>query len=56
MKNSTYHHINLKNELIEKGIDLVNKYGVEQLSLRKVAQVCNVSHFCRTAILKIKMS
>lgn len=44
MKNSTYHHINLKNELIEKGIDLVNKYGVEQLSLRKVAQVCNVSH------------
>lgn len=44
MKNSTYHHINLKNELIEKGIDLVNKYGVDQLSLRKLAQVCNVSH------------
>lgn len=44
MKESTYHHKNLKNELIEKGIEIVNEYGLEQLSLRKVAMACNVSH------------
>ena len=35
---------NLKNDLIEKGIELVNKNGINQLSLRKVAQACGVSH------------
>ncbi len=44
MEKKPYHHKNLKNELIEKGIELVNKFGLEQLSLRKVAQACNVSH------------
>lgn len=44
MGSKTYHHKNLKNELIEKGIELVNEYGLSQLSLRKVAQACNVSH------------
>lgn len=44
MEKKTYHHKNLKNDLIEKGIELVNEYGVNQLSLRKVAQACNVSH------------
>ena len=34
----------LKNDLIEKGIELVNKNGINQLSLRKVAQACGVSH------------
>ena len=44
MKHTTYHHKNLRNELIEKGIELVEEYGMQQLSLRKVAQACNVSH------------
>lgn len=44
MKQNTYHHKNLKHELIEKGIEIVNEYGLEQLSLRKVAIACNVSH------------
>lgn len=44
MKQNTYHHKNLKNELIEKGIEIVNECGLEQLSLRKVAMACNVSH------------
>lgn len=44
MKENTYHHKNLKNELIEKGIEIVNEYGLEHLSLRKVAMACNVSH------------
>ena len=44
MDKKSYHHNNLKNELIEKGIELVSNYGLSQLSLRKVAQSCNVSH------------
>ena len=44
MEKKTYHHKDLKNELIEKGIELVNESGLNQLSLRKVAKACNVSH------------
>lgn len=44
MDKKSYHHNNLKNELIEKGIELLSNYGLSQLSLRKVAQSCNVSH------------
>ncbi len=44
MKQNTYHHNNLKCELIEKGIELVNTNGLDKLSLRKVAAACNVSH------------
>lgn len=44
MEKRPYHHKNLKNDLIEKGIELVNENGINQLSLRKVAQACNVSH------------
>jgi len=43
MEKKPYHHKNLKNDLIEKGIELVNKNGINQLSLRKVAQACGVS-------------
>ena len=43
-KENTYHHKNLKNELIETGIDFVAREGVEGLSLRKLAGVCGVSH------------
>ncbi len=44
MERNTYHHKDLRNELIEKGIEIVSESGLEQLSLRKVAMACNVSH------------
>jgi AcrR family transcriptional regulator len=39
-----YHHGGLKNELIQKGIQLLNKEGYDGFSLRKLAAMCNVSH------------
>ena len=39
-----YHHGNLREELIEKGIELINEVGEEKLSLRKVAKMCGVSN------------
>lgn len=39
-----YHHKDLKNELIKKGIEIVNKEGISSFSLRKVATACKVSH------------
>jgi Transcriptional regulator len=39
-----YHHDNLKSELIEKGLKLLDKEGYEAFSLRKVAKACNASH------------
>lgn len=39
-----YHHKDLKNELIKKGIEIVNKEGISSFSLRKVAKACKVSH------------
>lgn len=44
MKTKTYHHGNLKNMLIESGIELINQDGINQFSLRKVAVKCKVSH------------
>lgn len=44
MEKKSYHHKNLRNDLIEKGIELVNENGIENLSLRKVAQACGVTH------------
>ena len=43
MTNKPYHHGNLRESLIEAGIDLINTVGEEQLSLRKVASICGVS-------------
>lgn len=43
MKDKPYHHGNLRNSLIEAGIELINKKGPEQLSLRKVCALCGVS-------------
>ena len=43
-KQQPYHHKNLKNALIEKGIELVNEEGLPTFSLRKVAAACGVSH------------
>lgn len=39
-----YHHGNLRNQLIEAGIELINEDGLKGFSLRKVAAKCNVSH------------
>ena len=43
MSEKTYHHGNLKRELIEKGLAYVCEYGAENLSMRKLAEVCGVS-------------
>ena len=40
----SYHHENLREELIEKGIEVINEEGEEKLSLRKVAKMCGVSN------------
>ena len=39
-----YHHGNLRKELIEKGIKMINDTGEEKLSLRKLAVECGVSN------------
>lgn len=44
MTDNKYHHGDLKNELINKGLELFNKVGYEDFSLRKLARMCDVSH------------
>lgn len=44
MKKEKYHHGFLEKELIEKGLQLLNSVGLEAFSLRKVAEMCGVSH------------
>ena len=44
MKKKEYHHGDLRKELIEKGIELINDKGKEAISLRKVAEKCGVSN------------
>lgn len=44
MDKKQYHHGNLRKDLIDKGLQLINKEGYEGLSLRKVAVMCGVSH------------
>jgi AcrR family transcriptional regulator len=44
MPKKTYHHGDLKNALIEAGIDILAQEGVSGLSLRKVARKAGVSH------------
>jgi len=39
-----YHHGNLKEALIKAGVKIINKDGVENLSLRQAASMCEVSH------------
>jgi len=39
-----YHHGTLKEDMIDKGLLLLNKEGFEGFSLRKVAIMCGVSH------------
>lgn len=40
----SYHHGNLREALIEAGIKIINESGEDNLSLRKVAAACDVSH------------
>lgn len=49
MSEHSYHHKNLKNTLIQEGIHYINEYGEKNLSMRKLASLCNVSH---TALYK----
>ncbi|MCL1853661.1 MAG: TetR/AcrR family transcriptional regulator [Peptococcaceae bacterium] len=44
IERESYHHKNLKNQLIDKGIELVSTEGLKSFSLRKVAAACGVSH------------
>ncbi|MCM3170903.1 TetR/AcrR family transcriptional regulator [Paenibacillus sp. MER 99-2] len=44
MKEKPYHHGNLRSQLIEAGIRLINEDGLKSFSLRRVAAKCNVSH------------
>ena len=38
-----YHHGDLKTQLIKAGLRMIQEEGIKKLSLRKLAQVCNVS-------------
>ena len=53
MKDS-YHHGNLRSALINAGIKLINEEGESNLSLRKVASLCDVSHSAPYAHFKDK--
>jgi len=44
MVEKTYHHGNLRNSLIEAGIELLNSEGEKNFSIRKVAVMCGVSN------------
>lgn len=44
LKSKSYHHGDLRNTLIESGIELIGKEGIGGFSLRKVAASCGVSH------------
>lgn len=44
MKDKRYHHENLREHLIETGIRILGEQGHEQLSIRKLAEACGVSH------------
>ncbi len=44
LQKQSYHHKDLKNALIESGIQLVNTEGIQSFSLRKAAAACGVSH------------
>lgn len=54
MKSKSYHHGDLRHVLIETGIKLINQYGEEKLSLRKVAEECGVSNAAPYAHFKSK--
>ena len=53
-KIQSYHHGNLRNELIEKAIAIVNSEGEQALSIRKVAGACGVTYAAPYAHFKNK--
>ncbi|KAF1297538.1 hypothetical protein BAU15_07440 [Enterococcus sp. JM4C] len=54
MPKGQYHHGDLRRQLIEQGILMLNTHQVDQLSLRKVAANCNVSNAAPYAHFKNK--
>ena len=44
MTTKKYHHGDLKNALIQAGVEILSKEGIGGLSLRKVALEAGVSH------------
>lgn len=50
----SYHHGNLRQALIDAGIRIINESGEANLSLRKVAAFCKVSHAAPYAHFKDK--
>lgn len=53
-KTHSYHHGNLRHELIEQAIAIVNDEGEQTLSIRKVAGACGVSYTAPYAHFKSK--
>ncbi len=53
---STYHHGDLKNALINAGVEILAREGVGALSLRKVARQAGVSHSAPYAHFKDKQA
>ena len=49
-----YHHGNLRQALIDAGLKIINESREDNLSLRKVAAACNVSHAAPYAHFKDK--
>lgn len=43
MEKKPYHHGDLKKDLIENGIKIINTEGISALTMRKVAEMCHVS-------------
>ena len=56
MSATTYHHGNLKNALIQAGVEILAKEGLGSLSLRKVAKQVGVSHAAPYAHFKDKQA
>lgn len=44
MNKEHYHHGDLKKDMIQRGMQLLNEVGYDGFSLRKVAAMCGVSH------------
>ncbi|MCL2717474.1 MAG: TetR/AcrR family transcriptional regulator [Lachnospiraceae bacterium] len=44
MNETSYHHGDLRTAMIEKGMEMINEGGLKNLSLRKLAAACGVSH------------
>ena len=54
MTTKPYHHGNLKKEFIERGLEYIDKHGVESLSMRKLAEAIGVSSAAPYAHFKNK--